>query len=33
MRTNVIMFQYFEWYLSDDGNLWKKLQGDAERLK
>ncbi|MDD4778348.1 MAG: alpha-amylase [Fermentimonas sp.] len=33
MSINGIMFQYFEWFLSDDGSLWKKLRDDAERLK
>jgi alpha-amylase len=33
MRINGIMFQYFEWFLSDDGSLWNRLKGDAERLK
>ena len=33
MHTNGIMFQYFEWFLQDDGSLWKKLEGDAQHLK
>ncbi|KAF5055394.1 alpha-amylase [Petrimonas sulfuriphila] len=33
MNTNGIIFQYFEWFLSDDGSLWKKLKSDAEKLK
>ena len=27
------MMQYFEWYLEDDGRLWKKLKDDANHLK
>ncbi len=30
---NGVMMQYFEWYLPNDGNLWKKLKKDAPHLK
>lgn len=33
MRTNGVIFQYFEWYLPDEGVLWKNLRDDAQRLK
>lgn len=33
MSLNGIMMQYFEWYLEDDGRLWKKLKDDANHLK
>ena len=33
MAVNGVMMQYFEWYLEDDGNLWKQLQEDAGHLK
>ena len=33
MHLNGIMFQYFEWFLQDDGSLWKKLKDDAQHLK
>ena len=33
MSLNGIMMQYFEWYLEDDGSLWKKLKDDANHLK
>lgn len=29
---NGIMFQYFEWNLPNDGQLWNKLKADAEHL-
>lgn len=29
---NGIMFQYFEWYLPDDGSLWNQLREDAPNL-
>ena len=32
MMQNGVMMQYFEWYLPNDGNLWKKLARDAEHL-
>lgn len=31
MENGVIM-QYFEWYLPNDGNLWKQLKQDAKHL-
>ncbi|SEM98129.1 alpha-amylase [Lihuaxuella thermophila] len=31
--VNGTMFQYFEWYLPNDGNHWTRLQNDAARLK
>lgn len=30
---NGTMFQYFEWYLPNDGTLWDKLGNDATNLK
>lgn len=33
MSINGVMFQYFEWYLADDGNHWQKLKEDAGHLK
>lgn len=30
---NFTMLQYFEWYYPNDGSLWKKLRGDAKKLK
>ncbi|HEY4107996.1 alpha-amylase [Puia sp.] len=29
---NGTIFQYFHWYLSNDGTLWKKITGEAPRL-
>lgn len=29
---NGVMMQYFEWYLPNDGGLWKKLKDDAKHL-
>ena len=29
---NGCMFQYFEWYLPDTGDLWKQLTQDAQSL-
>ena len=29
---NGVMIQYFEWYMPNDGMLWKKLREDAEHL-
>ena len=29
---NGVMMQYFEWYMPDDGMLWRKLAGDAGHL-
>jgi alpha-amylase len=31
--ANGVMMQYFEWYLPDDGSLWRKAAGNAERLQ
>lgn len=31
-QMNPTMLQYFEWYLPDDGLLWRKAQADAEHL-
>ena len=33
MRENGLMMQYFEWYMNDDGGLWKALKADASHLK
>jgi alpha-amylase len=33
MSINGVMFQYFEWYLENDGTLWNKLKEDAPHLK
>src|SRR5512133_655870 len=33
MRDNRLMMQYFEWYMKDDGGLWKALKEDASHLK
>lgn len=30
--TQGIILQYFHWYLPNDGNLWKQIQSDAQRL-
>ncbi len=30
---NQVMFQYFEWYLPDDGRHWQRLKESAEHLK
>jgi alpha-amylase len=27
------MIQYFHWYIPNDGNLWKQIKDDAQRLK
>jgi len=27
------LLQYFHWYLPNDGNLWKQIKGEAQRLK
>ncbi len=32
MMKNGVMMQYFEWYLPDDGSLWRKLAEDAQHL-
>ncbi len=32
MMKNGVMMQYFEWYLPDDGSLWRKLAEDARHL-
>ena len=29
---NGTMIQYFEWYLPDDGSLWKKVSREAAKL-
>ena len=29
---NGVMMQYFEWYMPNDGTLWRKLRDDAEHL-
>jgi alpha-amylase len=33
MRENGLMMQYFEWYMKDEGSLWKALKEDAPHLK
>lgn len=33
MSVNGVMFQYFEWYLEDNGTLWNRLKDDADHLK
>jgi len=33
MRENGLMMQYFEWFVKDDGLLWKSLKEDAPHLK
>jgi len=33
MSVNGVIFQYFEWYLEDNGTLWKRLKDDASHLK
>jgi alpha-amylase len=33
MPINGVMFQYFEWYMENDGTLWTKLKEDASHLK
>ena len=32
MLKNGLMMQYFEWYVEDDGNHWKRLKEDAKHL-
>jgi len=32
MSKNGTMFQYFEWYLPDDGKHWQRLKEDAQHL-
>ena len=32
-KQNDVLMQYFEWYLADDGSLWKKLADDAKHLQ
>lgn len=32
-EKNMIMMQYFEWYLLNDGKLWDKLAADSDLLK
>ena len=32
MIDNGLMMQYFEWYLKNDCELWKKIAEDAPRL-
>ena len=29
---NGVMFQYFEWNLPNDGQLWRQLKDDAQQL-
>ena len=29
---NQTLFQFFEWYLPEDGQHWKRLAAEAERL-
>jgi alpha-amylase len=31
--TQGTILQYFHWYLPNDGNLWKQIKGEAQRLK
>lgn len=33
VKQNDVLMQYFEWYLPDDGNLWKQLKDDAAHLQ
>ncbi|MEG1383587.1 MAG: alpha-amylase [Erysipelotrichaceae bacterium] len=33
MNTNGVIFQYFEWYLDSDHQLWKRVAKDAAHLK
>lgn len=32
MRTNVLMMEYFEWYLPNYEHLWNRLKDDAQHL-
>ena len=32
MMENGVMMQYFEWYMPNNGSLWRQLAGDAEHL-
>lgn len=32
-KTNGIMMQYFEWYLPEDGTLWKQVAQEGKNLK
>lgn len=32
-KMNGVMMQYFEWYLSNEPHLWKRLKEDASHLK
>ena len=31
-KDNPVLFQYFHWYLPNDGRLWQRLQGEASEL-
>lgn len=33
MMDNQTMMQYFEWYLPEDGQHWKRLEEQAAALK
>lgn len=33
MRENGVMFQYFEWYMDTQNDLWNRLKKDAKHLK
>lgn len=33
VKQNDVLMQYFEWYLADDGSLWKQLADDATHLQ
>ena len=32
MMKNGVMMQYFEWYMPNDGTLWRRLRDDAKHL-
>lgn len=32
MVVNGVMFQFFEWYVPEDGNHWNRLKADAKQL-
>ena len=32
-KMNKTLMQYFEWYITEDENLWNKVTKEAEKLK
>ena len=33
MNNNGLMMQYFEWYMSEEHNLWKRVTEEVSKLK